>query len=136
MMYVDYIEDDDGHRWQALDPVRMRGGKMYSSELINNVIEVSRDLKIVGCTAIGALSLLSEFWKNIKLDESFHWQELRKLNKAFFLEMEATGLLRNNPEFLIDHWLFPVYSIDLSLKKLRNKNCVKFKNNGILNIKV
>lgn len=35
--------------------------------------------------------------------------------------MESNGLLRDDPNFLIDHWLFPLYSIDLSLKKVNRQ---------------
>lgn len=125
MMYVDYIEEDEGHRWQAPDPVRMRGGKMYSHELVNNVISVSRDLRAVGCFTIAALSLLNEFWKNIKIDESLNWEEQRKLNEAFFLGMETKGLLKKNPGFLIDHWHSPIYSLDLSLIEVKKQDLRK-----------
>lgn len=84
MMYVDYIENSEGHRWQKPDSLRMRGGKMYGSELENNALKVSQDLETVGCTTPESLSLMSEFWKDIEMKESFPWQELRKLNISYF----------------------------------------------------
>lgn len=118
IIYVDYVEDEDGHRWQLPNPEKMRGGKMRSSELVRGALAVSRGLKAIGCTTTKALSLLADFWKDIEMNESFHWQDLRRLNDTFFLKMKAEGLLREDPRFLIDHWLFPVYSLDLSLKKV------------------
>ena len=121
MMYVDYIEDDEGHRWQKPNPISMIGGKMYNPELKRNVLKVSQALQDVGCTTPESLSLMLEFWKDIEMKESFHWQELRKLNISFFEKMESMGLLLDNPNFLIDCWLFPIYSIDLSLIKVNKQ---------------
>ncbi len=102
---------------------------MYSSELENNALKVSQALEDVGCTTPESLTLMSEFWKDIEMKESFHWQELRELNISYFEKMKSKGLLRGGPNFLVDYWLFPIYSMDLSRKKVTEQELREIQKN-------
>jgi AbiV family abortive infection protein len=134
MMYVDYIESSEGLGWQKPNPARMRGVNMFSTELERlvlerPVLETAQALNDTGCTAPEALSLMADYWNTIKMEDSLHYQDLRKLNASFFEEMKKKGLLRANPEYLIDNWPFPIYSVDLSMKKVSKQKLREIQEN-------
>lgn len=112
VIYVDYIENDEGHKWLMPNIV-----KIYSAELESGNLIVPRALQIVGCTKPESLALIADRWSQIEMTEDFHWQDLRKINKQILDAMNDKGLLIDQPKEVynkvINEWLFPLYAIDL-----------------------
>ncbi len=110
--YVDYIENDEGHKW-----VRPNIVKIYRSELKRGVLMVPRALQAVGCTKPESLSLIADIWRQIEMTEDFHFQDLRKINEQTLDAMSDKGLLVAQTQEIynrvINEWLFPLYDIEL-----------------------
>lgn len=117
-IYVDYAETEDGHSWIVPRPEI----ELLLTPLIliePEVIKVVRTMKECGCTTPQALEVMADIWRPVQMTEDFHWQYLRQLNSGFLQKMKDTGLLLEQPaetyNKIINNWLFPLYSIDLSL---------------------
>jgi len=91
-------------------------------------IGVMRNLVEVGCIKPEALEIMASFWRNVNIDFDTHWQDIRKLNSDFFTELDNNKLLQGDPVFLIDHWLFPLYPLDLSLERVNREELKKIQN--------
>jgi AbiV family abortive infection protein len=117
-IYVDYAETEEGHSWIVPRPeIELL---LISSILIEpKVLEVARTLKECGCTTPQALKEMADIWRPVQMTGDSHWQDLRKLNSGFLQKMKEAGLLIEQPaetyNKIINNWLFPLYSIDLSL---------------------
>ena len=115
--YVDFIETDEGHEWtqpRQYD-VMLEAGFPYHTA---PVITLVRDFHALGFADARALEVVAKMWRSVKMRPEFHRRELRDLNRQTSVALENAGLLRGAPDRclrnVIDRWLFPLYSLDLS----------------------
>lgn len=115
--YVDYAETDEGYMW--LDPSHrdriLDFGFRYHSP---RVVQLVRSLHAVGLANAAALAVIAETWRPIGLTPDFHRRDLRDLNRRTLEALRSKNLLTEAPlgacASVIDRWLFPLWSLDLT----------------------
>lgn len=113
-VYVDYIESDGKYSWQSPRPF---GQKPLA------VLDIVTALNSAGCLTSDALKTIADIWRSVEMNNDFSIQELEKLNLETLKELDKKGLLIDQPEMdhgiIIRRWLFPLHSLDLSIKKVK-----------------
>jgi AbiV family abortive infection protein len=117
LLYVDYIEADEGHSWQ--DPCRYAhlSGAIGTAP---HILEICEKLEACGTSTTDGLRAVADIWREISLHPNLSWHELRKINDQTLKELEKRGVLTEQPEAtystIVNEWQFPMY--DLSLTKI------------------
>lgn len=127
--YVDYAQSDDGHRW-------LYSPKDYLIDMgyhPPSVVSLVRDLHAVGFATSGAIAVIADVWRPVVMTSESHWRDLRKLNHRTLEMLNGKGLLAEAPDAtyaaVIDHWLFPLSSLDLGLISVSKDDLRKIQDN-------
>jgi AbiV family abortive infection protein len=111
-IYVDYVETDLGHEWIVPIPTPLIG-------IASGVLRVVGALHAVGCATPESLALIARSWRPIQMTEDFTRDRLKEANNQMLREMEAAGLLHEQPgatyRNIVDEWFFPLCSLPLKL---------------------
>ena len=117
-IYVDFVESDGQHYWTSPRDYRVSSALSILPASEIPVLKLARFLHSLGCTSPDSLELIARLWRPIIMRDDFDWKELRKMNSQTLKELEDHGLLHKKPDeetltFILDRWLFPLYSLDL-----------------------
>jgi len=121
-IYVDYIEIEDKYQWSLPENNELSLMNKSSLKLIPKIIQISTTLYNVGISDSRSLEVIAHIWRPIKMDKNYHWYEIKELNKETLINLESENLLKNIDEptvsYIIDNWLFPIYSLDTRIIKV------------------
>lgn len=117
-IYVDYVAYEDGYKkeefWHAPDKRRLRIGLWRERP---KVLHVAAALHGAGLTSAEALPIVSNVWRQVAMDDSLKWPDLRQMNIRTLEVIEEKGLLRPRPQAvyhsIANDWLFPLFPLDL-----------------------
>lgn len=126
-LYVDYVKLERECTWQEgkctwQDPTLMEGpdGTLPFCGFAPPVLELARACGKTGCTSPESLKHIAGKWRSITLRDDLHCQELEALNRETIDELKTNGLMVDDTdaeqEYIIDHWPYPLYDLDLSIK--------------------
>lgn len=118
-LYVDYIHEEEGDRW--VTPAS-NDRFMYppSPEAIRKLVGA---LHRLGAMSPKGLAVIADHWSLVALEEQTHWQEVVAINRAIIEELIDADLvtaeaLPEDGSFAVQHWPFPMGSLDLSVRKV------------------
>ncbi len=131
-IYVDYTESDGEHIW--LSPLRYdKLGGLALGVNIPPALKLAHALNLAGCTGREALAVIAKIWRPVEMNDGFPWTQLRELNSKTLEQLEAHNLLRKQSGSvygkIIDEWLFPLHSLDLSKIRVDQVNLRKIQEN-------
>jgi AbiV family abortive infection protein len=120
-LYVDYVEDDDGRRWDipndALAKMLTTGGSIPPQSL-----SVARHLSNAGIFSAAGLKIVADVWRDFIPSGEVRWASLRTLNQQTVERLQAAGLcgaaLERDLSAIRDDWPFPLWSLDTGLRKV------------------
>ncbi|MFI6098152.1 hypothetical protein ACIA8G_21540 [Lentzea sp. NPDC051213] len=125
-LYVDYIEDEDGDR-------RWTGPADRAAELDapfdfpapqSTVVRLVASMHRIGLLTEEGLAATRDVWDGIAVDDTMHWSNLQPLNVAVIETLAANGRQYSTAEdreavrCVLEHWSFPLTSLDLTLAKV------------------
>ncbi len=116
-MYVDYVENDEGHRWH-FPRDEVMGLMPYFTPPVLRIVQA---LSGTGLATPEGLAVVAEVWRCVKVS-SLNWEELRHLNRNTLEKLDEKGLLKRDKEEevskFIENWPFPLYPLDLAPKEV------------------
>lgn len=119
-VYVDYIESDGKYSWQEPRPL---GQKPLA------VLDIITALNNAGCSTSDALRTIADIWRSVEIRDDFPIHDLEKINLETLNALKEKELLIDQPDrvyqTIIRGWFFPLYSHDLSLKKVKKTDLRK-----------
>lgn len=117
-IYVDYSETDQGHAWLAPSDA---GLSPFPSMALGLVQAMNR----AGFGTPRGLQIISLKWRGLHLDPHDHFQDLRERNWDTLKACDHEGLVSEiedkHVRAILDHWPFPLHSVDLSLSGVDNR---------------
>ena len=120
-MYVDYVQDvtekDGEHHW--VSPLTRAGPWRYERATPSSLI-AARSLHRVGMTTPAGLSVVADVWRTFRPEPETRFPELSRKIRETLNHVTERGLcseadLHLHGRMLIDHWPFPLWSLDLTL---------------------
>lgn len=119
-MYVDYVEDDEGHRWDFPRDDEMQLLLYFTPP----VLRIAQALSGTGLATPEGLAVVAEVWRCVKVP-SLNWEDLRDLNCRTLEKLDEKGLLEREREEevsrVIEDWPFPLYPLDLAPKEVNRE---------------
>jgi hypothetical protein len=125
-LYVGYVRDDGDEAdqrapyWTVADNENLFG---YSTPAIVKLVRALRD---VGATAPLGLNAISKLWSVVRVKPDMPIHELEKLNGQTLRVIEEDALVtqtnRDACDFVQYRWPFPLWPLDLRLKKVERKH--------------
>jgi hypothetical protein len=118
MLYVDYVETEDGHSW-FYPPEFEEDMPIVLQGLTPQPVQIAEALYNVGIATAEALSVVANMWRQVIINDQLTWKDLRKLNQQTLIELKSKGLLCEQPAetsaMVINRWQFPLYDVDLDV---------------------
>jgi hypothetical protein len=118
MLYVDYIETEDGHSW-LFPPEYEEDTPIILQGVTPPSVQIAEALYNLGVATAEALSVVANMWRQVVLNDQLTWKDLRKLNQQTLRNLESKGLLCEQPAettaMVVDRWQFPLYDFDLDV---------------------
>jgi len=117
--YVNYVKEDEGEcYWQY-----PRNEDYVIGYSTGAVIRTANAIHQVGLTSPEGLSVTAEIWRKFEITSELTIGKLEKHNKRTLETLEKRGFLKKTPDEnltnVMQRWLFPLYSLDLSVKKVK-----------------
>ena len=117
-MYVDYVRTDEGHFWEIPLEDALNLPALHT---MRPAVALTKSLDEIGCSQVEALEVIAGIWRAVEITDAFHWTDLCAINHRTVAALRSKGLLRQRPsdvyQHVIDRWLFPLYTLDLTLIK-------------------
>jgi AbiV family abortive infection protein len=117
-IYVDYLETDTRHEWRSPDLYR-RG---LSLPWKPSTLTIALAIQGAGLTTSAALEVIAARWRTVDMTDNLALPNRIQLNQETIEALDARDLLRRRPhrvyQTIIDHWQFPLYSLDLAPLKV------------------
>jgi AbiV family abortive infection protein len=120
ILYVDYVQTDDGPHWVT---------PAYHEDFwrIGRVVELALALGRSGLTSAAGLSLVSNEWVGVEIEDKTHWQRIRHRSFKLLQAAEAAGLLSEaftEPDIstIVETWGFPLGHLDLTAIKVKEED--------------
>lgn len=126
-LYVDYIRDEDGaHRWTGpADRAAIFDDPFRSPMMPSTVVPLIAAMRNIGLLTTQGLSATRAVWDNVVVSDTMHWSELRTVNIAVVEHLAtvtgreyATKEDRVDLAYVVDHWIFPLSSLDLTIARV------------------
>lgn len=115
-VYVDYVRDDDRHRWHSpikedrlLGPLAVRYVRRHAVELMDA-------FHTVGVATPGGLEFIAASWRAFVVDDDTHVEQLRERISATLDGLQRAGLIAPAPaslDTILNCWPFPLHGLDL-----------------------
>ncbi len=117
--YIDYAQTDEGHIWlHPLQADPMLGFPYHEPR----PLQLVRSLHGLGFANAAALRVIAEIWRPVRMTPDFHRRDIQHLNRRTLEALQAKGLSAEAPArntvSVIDRWLFPLWSVDLTAIKV------------------
>ena len=126
-IYVDYVEMDNKHRW--LSPKQLENDRYTLAQVQTDTLKLIRYMSEAGFCKAESLEVISNVWNSLKLVEDTHWQDILKLNEDTILKLKEKKILEDQSvkiyQYIVQNWLFPLYSVDLKLRRIKIKDLKK-----------
>ncbi|WP_454859574.1 AbiV family abortive infection protein [Promicromonospora soli] len=118
--YVDYIKDDDGHRW--VSPRDRFQHKAWGAETATELIYAMNRL---GMFAATGLQHISSAWAGVEMRDGQHWSEHQKYVRKALVAIAEDGLVskqatQDDIRRVKEWWIFPLGTLDLSKLKVKS----------------
>ncbi|MEK7315392.1 MAG: AbiV family abortive infection protein [Candidatus Eisenbacteria bacterium] len=121
-LYVDYVEADDGRRWDgpsdAVINLMTMGGPFPPSSLTT-----TRHLRSVGMFSSSGMQTVAQVWRGFTPKDDVRWTSLRSLNHQTLELLKAAGLCAGADEqalrTVLNEWPFPLWSLDTRLREVK-----------------
>ncbi len=116
--YVDYIKDDDGHRW-----ISPRDRYSASTAVADGITDLVITLDHLGVFSAAGLGCVVTAWDGVELTDSYHWQDHVQRVEAALLAIERAGLVgrqatEGDVQLVYDRWTFPMGSLELVKRRI------------------
>ncbi len=115
VLYVDYIESDGDHSW--VSPLNYEKDP-YLSPILPPSLQLAHALYSAGIFQSKGLAIVADVWRPIAMTDNFSWVELKEINSQMLDNLKDNDLLQDHSSAvlstIIDKWLFPLHSLDLS----------------------
>ena len=119
-LYVDYVHDDEGDRW--VTPAKSDDLALSFGGPPTALWDLLGSFRRAGFMSPQGLAIIREEWLEVAIEDSTHWQEILKINRAVVHRLVDEGLARNakpeDMERIVDCWTFPMSGLDLSEVKV------------------
>jgi AbiV family abortive infection protein len=124
-LYVDFVVDEYGDgRWTGPASRAAMLDEPYDFPAPTSiVVELAAAMRQIGLLTEEGLVATRTVWDGVVVDDTTHWVDFRPLNIAV-IEKLASGSRRYTTEdhealrFVVEHWIFPLTSLDLTLAKV------------------
>lgn len=123
-LYVDYIEDEHGERHWTGPAARAASFDVPFSfpALASSAIRLVGAMRRIGLLTEQGLAATRGVWDGVILDDTMHWSDIQPLNVAVVDKLAfllgrayATDEDRNALHYVVEHWIFPLTSLDLTI---------------------
>jgi AbiV family abortive infection protein len=113
LLYIDYVETDEGDRWVSPQQWRDSLGVSYTPDAIRLIAAMNR----AGFAKPETLSIIVDVWDGFIPSADTHWQVVRNLNVRTLNRMSAAGIdiELEDARMICDRWPFPLHHADLQL---------------------
>jgi hypothetical protein len=123
IIYVDFVESDGQNYWTSPGDYRVRPILPIGPASEIPVLKLARLVHGLGCTTPGGLEQIAKLWRKVSMKDDFDWKKLREMNIHTLRVLENQDLFSKTPpqettSFIVDRWLFPLYSLDLGKVKV------------------
>jgi hypothetical protein len=101
------------------------------------VVELTAAMRQIGLLTSEGLAATRAVWDGVVVDDTMHWADLRPLNITV-IEMLASGGRQYTTEHddvlgcVVEHWIFPLTSLDLTLTKVDRSDLQLAREMGVL----
>jgi AbiV family abortive infection protein len=126
-LYVDYIEDEYGHRrWTGpADRAAIFDEPFSFPMAATTVVRLVAAMRHIGLLTEQGLAATRDAWSGVVVDDTMRWPDLRSLNvaavesladilgRAYAAEEDGEAL-----RYVLEHWIFPLSSLDLRVNKV------------------
>ena len=116
--YVDYVAHEDGNTWWDPTFAEISGLDIMEPESVR----IAKCFCDAGFFTRESLEIVAKLWRSQQLGADTQVQEICGINRATLELMDSHGLLIEQPvsiyRHVVDEWQFPMYDLDLSLKKV------------------
>ncbi|MEU8088569.1 hypothetical protein AB0B57_33760 [Micromonospora sp. NPDC049101] len=117
VLYVDLVETEDELLWwgPSEDPICWVSGRL--PELVSSLARM-------GITSRDGLDMVSAAWKNVSINDSTPWWDIRRMNSQVLQSMidgnlyDEASATKDDFNTVLNHWIFPLQTLDLSEKKV------------------
>lgn len=115
LIYVDYVESEGEHFW-----ISPRNDPEFGTfrHIEPYTLRIARALSETGVTTFEGLEIVANVWRRFEVSDQTSWDEIESMNQKTLVLLEEKGLMHDCSEdtirFLIQWWLFPLYTLDLS----------------------
>jgi hypothetical protein len=117
VLYVDYADTDDGHRWLSPGTAASQVSGDFGDPS-SPAIRVVAACNQLGLDSFDALRTIANIWRPIVMADTTHWRDIYSLNVRTLQELAGNGLMNAENEtairYLMEHLMFPMYDLDLS----------------------
>jgi AbiV family abortive infection protein len=121
-VYVDYVETDDGRKWEtpsnAMIEVLTMGGSLVPASL-----SMARHLGRAGVMSDAGMEVVADIWRSFVPDSDTAWPALRRKNQDTLDRLDAAGLLgsadADDLNAVLHDWQFPLWSLEMRLKEIK-----------------
>ncbi|MCZ7424844.1 hypothetical protein O7607_03770 [Micromonospora sp. WMMA1949] len=117
VLYVDLVEAGDDLIWWG-------PGENPMCWVSSRLPELVSSLASMGITSRGGLDVVSAAWKDVPIDDSMLWSEVRRMNGQVLESMiegklyDEASATKDDFSTVLNHWIFPLRTLDLSEKKV------------------
>jgi hypothetical protein len=118
-LYVDYIHEEEGDRW--VTPAS--NDRFMYPPPVEPILKLVGSLHRLGALSTDGLVVVADHWSGFVLQEQTHWQEMVAINRAIVEDLvdediATAGVLPEDGSFVIEHWPFPMGSLDLRVRNV------------------
>lgn len=129
-LYVDLVEDEGGdRRWVGPRPLSEIMDEPFTTPPPASVaVQLVEAMKLIGLLTEPGMSAVQGAWVGTTVSDHMHWSDLHPLNVAVIRTLESNGLdlddaeLMNAARYVVEHWIFPLSTLDLKLAKVDLKD--------------
>ena len=123
-IYVDYIEMDNKNIWTS--PKKYEDIDFEPWKLKSDITHLIILMQKCGFTKYKALKEIRDECAEFNLDPNTHWRKIEEKNLNTIKKLSAKGIVpneinENEISDILDRWYFPLYSLDLKIKKVNEK---------------
>jgi len=127
LLYVDYIETEDGPYWSS-PAAQERCVLDMSSTIVNVALALGR----LGLLSTEGLKVVREMWHGQDVTDDTHWQEIRRVNQdvlqAYSSRHDIEEWSREDVYSALEHWCFPLFDVDLRQKQVTTEELSEMRN--------
>ncbi|MDY6895129.1 MAG: hypothetical protein SVO01_06920 [Thermotogota bacterium] len=128
-MYVDLVEIEGENKW--IGPDFYDQTSSYDYMISSSIIKLVLCMNECYFSDKNSLDIINNTWKKYEIKEDTHWKEIEYKNKETIDSIKENFEIEkeNCCSYIKKNWLFPLYQLDLSMKKINRKDLVERREN-------